>query len=186
VSERDASQAPKTRTGDTGPWRQARPELIIAGVFVLAMAAAGLALAGWPGLAVVATVAAVIALLVLRGLAPRPAAAASRQARESDRASQSITGYSQRRFLVVSGISNGAFYEADLRPLLEHLLAARLAERHGVNLYRQPEAARLVFVRTASDEALWRLIDPARTTPASPHGIPRRALARLIDRLEHL
>ena len=168
------------------PWRQARPELIIAGVFTAAMAAAGLAVAGWPGVAAVTTGAAAIALLVVRGLAPRPAAAASRQARESDGGTRSITGYSQRRFLVVSGLSNGAFYEADLQPLLEHLLAARLAERHGVNLYTEPEAARLVFVRTAGDEALWRLIEPSRTAPASPHGISRRALARLIDRLEHL
>ncbi|HTU75633.1 MAG TPA: hypothetical protein VMG38_19130 [Trebonia sp.] len=175
-----------TEQAGPGPWRQARPELVIAGVFVLAMAAAGLALAGWPGLAVVATVAAVIALLVLRGLAPRPAAAAARQARASDSAARSITGYSQRRFLVASGIANRAFYQADLQPLLEHLLAARLAERHGVNLYREPEAARRAFVRTAGDEALWRWIDPARTVPAGARGIPRRTLARLIDRLEHL
>jgi hypothetical protein len=167
-------------------WRQARPELIFAGVFVVAMAAAGLGLAGWPGLAVVATVAAAIALLVLRALAPRPAAAAGRQARESDRASQSISGYSQRRFLVARGISTGSFYEADLRPVLEHLLAARLAERHGINLYREPQAARLAFVRGAADEALWRWIDPARTPAAGARGIPRRTLARLIDRLEHL
>ncbi|HUN35541.1 MAG TPA: hypothetical protein VMU95_26380 [Trebonia sp.] len=167
-------------------WRQARGELIIAGVFVVAMAVAGLALAGWPGLAVVATAAAAIALLTLRVLAPRPAAAASRQARESDRGAPSITGYSQRRFLVASGISSGAFYEADLRPLLEHLLAARLAERHGVNLYTEPEAARRVFIKTAADEALWRLIEPERTPPATPHGISRWTLARLIDRLEHL
>jgi hypothetical protein len=170
----------------TGPWRQARPELIIAAIFTAAAAAAGLALAGWPGLAVVATIAAAITLLVLRGLAPRPAAAASRQARESDSATHSITGYSQRRFLVASGISTGAFYEADLRPVLEHLLAARLAERHGVNLYQEPDAARLAFVRTAGDEALWRWIDPARTTAAGTRGIPRRTLGRLIHRLEHL
>ncbi len=194
---RDAPAAPRGRTGSTGPWRQARPELIIAGVFFLAAAAAGLALAGGPGLAVVATVAAAIALLVLRGLAPRPAADATRQARESDTGTRSITGYSQRRLLLVTGISNGPFYEADLRPVLEHLLAARLAERHGVNLYQEPEAARRVFVRTAGDEALWRWIDPAHNRDgqapdqgvpvrAATRGIPRRTLARLIDRLEHL
>jgi hypothetical protein len=168
------------------PWRQARPELIIAAVFAAAAAAAGLALAGWPGLAVVVTVAAVIALLTLRGLTPRPSADAARQAREPDGATRSITGYSQRRFLVSTGISNGAFYEADLRPVLEHLLAARLAERHGVNLYREPEAARQVFVRTAGDEALWRWLAAAQPSEPRTSGIPRRKLARLIDRLEHL
>jgi hypothetical protein len=168
------------------PWRQARPELIIAAVFILAAAGAGLAVAGWPGLAVVVTVAAVIALLALRGLAPRPAATASRPARESDSGAHSITGYSQRRFLVATGMSNGSFYGAELRPVLEHLLAARLAERHGVNLYREPEAARRAFVRTGGDEAAWRWIDPTQTAAPSSHGIPRRTLARLIDRLEHL
>jgi len=167
------------------PWRQARPELIIAAVFVAAMAAAGLALAGWPGLAVVATVAAAVSLLALRGFAPRPAATAGRQAPESDSTTRTITGYSQRRFLVATGISNPAFYETDLRPVLEHLLAARLAERHGVNLYQQPEAARRAFVGAAGDEALWAWVDPARAQ-ASRHGIPRRTLARLIDRLERL
>ncbi|HEY6788292.1 MAG TPA: hypothetical protein VI365_13385, partial [Trebonia sp.] len=72
--------------------------------------------------------------------------------------------------------------------LLEHLLAARLAERHGVNLYTDPAAARRAFVRTARDDALWPWIDPAVVTAASDAhlGIPRRTLARLIDRLEHL
>lgn len=179
-------------------WRQAGPELIIAGVFVAVAAAAGLALAGWPGLAIVAIAAAAAALLVLRGLAPRPASVAARQARQSDSAPRSITGYSQRRFLLVSGISNGPFYQADLQPVLEHLLAARLAENHGVNLYTDPAAARQVFIRTPRDEALWHWIDPGRDDagPAShqgapspagaTRGIPRRTLARLIDRLEHL
>jgi hypothetical protein len=87
---------------------------------------------------------------------------------------------------VSTGLSNGPFYEADLRPVLEHLLAARLAERHGVNLYREPEAARRVFVRTAGDEALWRWLVAAQPSEPRTSGIPRRTLARLIDRLEHL
>jgi hypothetical protein len=46
--------------------------------------------------------------------------------------------------------------------------------------------------RSPRDADLWRWIDPA-TRPATPprdtpdrHGIPRRTLARLIDRLEKL
>jgi hypothetical protein len=174
------------RGGLISPWRQARPELIIAAAFIAAAALAGLALASWPGLAVVATVATAITLLTLRALAPRPAAAGSRQARESDSGSQSISGYSQRRFLVATGISSAPFYEADLRPVLEHLLAARLAERHGLNLYQEPDAAHRAFVRTRGDEALWRWIMAAPDAEPRASGIPRRTLARLIDRLEHL
>jgi hypothetical protein len=148
--------------------------------------------AGWPGLAVVATVAAALTLAVLRGLAPRPALQTTRKARESDSSTmRSVTGFSQQRFVVASGIASRAFYEADLRPALEHLLAARLAERHGLNLYTDPAAAKRAFVRSARDEALWPWIDPAhvrREDSPGNHasGIPRRTLARLIDKLEQL
>jgi hypothetical protein len=173
-------------------WRQARPEIILAAVFVAVAALTGVALAGWPGLAIVATGTAIGVLLVLRGLAPRPAAEAIRKSREADTASmRSISGYSQRRFVVASGMSSRAFYEADLRPALEHLLAARLAERHGLNLYTDPAGARQAFVRTAGDEALWGWIDPMQAVPKAERerpgrGIPRRTLARLINRLEQL
>jgi hypothetical protein len=193
-------------------WRHARPEVITAAIIAVVAAIAGLALAGWPGLAVVATISAAVTLLVLRGLAPRPAPDATRKAAESDAATmRSLTGYSQRRFLVATGITSRSFYDSDLRPVLEHLLAARLAERHGINLYTDPAAAREAFARTARDEALWRWIDPTATGAQrhadrqrdpqrhrdlqrprnlqgdrDRHGIPRQTLARLIDRLEHL
>jgi hypothetical protein len=173
-------------------WRRARPEVITAAVFIALAAVAGFAVAGWPGLAVVATVAAALTLAVLRGLAPRPAQQTTRKAPESDNATmQSITGFSRQRYMVASGIASRAFYEADLRPVLEHLLAARLAERHGLNLYTDPAAAKRAFVRSARDEALWRWIDPAHARPGEPPGdraraIPRRSLARLIDRLERM
>ena len=38
-----------------------------------------------------------------------------------------------------------AAYQAGLRGQLEHLLASRLAERHGISLYDDPAAARRVF-----------------------------------------
>ena len=45
--------------------------------------------------------------------------------------------------------------------MLEHLLAARLAERHGVHLYQDPEAARRLLCRSGRDADLWPWIDPA-------------------------
>jgi hypothetical protein len=171
-------------------WQRARPELVIAAVLVVVAALSALALAGWPGLAVVATATTAITLLEVRGLAPRPAAVATRSPRESDvSTARSLTGYSQRRFLVASGISSGPLYQSELRPVLEHLLAARLAERRGINLYTDPEAARDAFVRTRADEHLWSWVDPSAARAgetAAGDGIPRRTLARLIDRLEHL
>lgn len=171
-------------------WRRARPEVIVAAILAALAGVTGFAVAGWPGLAVVATVAAALTLAALRGLAPRPAPPTTPKAPESDNTMHSITGFSRQRFIVASGVSSRAFYEADLRPALEHLLAARLTERHGLNLYTEPAAAKRAFVRSARDEALWRWIDPAApdtgTASSEAPGIPSRTLARLIDRLEHL
>jgi hypothetical protein len=174
------------------PWHDARPELIIAAIAIGAVALAALAVAGWSGLAVVAVAAAVLSVVVLRGLVPRSADYAVRKAKEKP-AARSIGGYAQRRFVVGTSISSHAFYETDLRPALEHLLAARLAEHHGINLYAEPARARAAFCQTKADESLWHWIDPAQAVPVDVRtattqggGIPRRTLARLVYRLEHL
>jgi hypothetical protein len=174
----------------SGPWRGAGPELTIAGVAIAATALAAGAVAGWPGVATVAIAAAALSIVVLRALAPRSAAQAVRRARDKQVA-RSIAGYAQRRFMVSSSIATRAFYESDLRPVLEHLLAARLAARHGINLYTDPAAARAAFCRSRGDEALWYWVDPAQALPSPErdmqwHGIPRRTLARLVNRLEQL
>ena len=172
------------------PWRGSGPELTIAAVTVAVAALAGGAVAGWPGVAVVAITAAALSMVVVRGLVPRSAAQSVRRTRDKQVARQ-IGGYAQRRFVVATSISSRAFYEADLRPILEHLLAARLSENHGVNLYTDPAAARAAFCRNRGDETLWRWVDPAQAPVVEGRdlerpGIPRRTLARLINRLEQL
>jgi hypothetical protein len=176
--------------GGVSPWRGTGPELTIAAAGVAAAALAGAAVAGWPGLAVVAIGAAAVSMVVLRGLLPRAAAHSVRRARDKQVA-RPIFGYAQRRFVVASSVETRAFYESDLRPVLEHLLAARLAENHGVNLYTDPAAARRVFCRNRGDEMLWSWVDPAQALPSPErdmkwHGIPRRTLTRLVNRLEQL
>jgi hypothetical protein len=103
-----------------------------------------------------------------------------------------LSGYSHRRFVVHTATTSLGFYQGELRPVLAHLLAARLAERHGVHLYQDPDAARRLLCRRPRDADLWPWIDPSSRpeTPVpkagSERGIPRRTLARLIDRLERL
>jgi hypothetical protein len=169
------------------PWHGAGPELAIAVVAVVAAGATGYAMAGWAGLGVVGVAVACVALLVIRFLLPQGVADAAKEAREKRRA-RPVSGYSHRRFVVRSSITQRGFYDAELRPVLEHLLAARLAERHGVNLYQDPAAARRLLCKHRRDAALWRWIDPsARATQGTDRrGIPRYVLARLIDRLESL
>jgi hypothetical protein len=195
----DPGNAPETReapdppeAGDTvNPWRGTAPELVIAGVLVLALAAAGYLMAGWAALAVVAVGTAATAMALLRVLLPQATPDQARKAREK-RQPRMLSGYSHRRFVVQTATFSLGFYQAELRPVLEHLLAARLAERHGVHLYQDPEAARRLLCRGRRDADLWPWIDPASrpTTSgrdaAERRGIPRRTLARLIDRLEKL
>ncbi len=170
-------------------WRKAGAELVTMAIAVVATAAAGYAVASWAGLAVVAVAAAALALLVIRFLLPQGTADAAKQAREK-RTAQPVTGYSHRRFVVHSGVNHLGFYDAELRPVLEHLLAARLAERHGVNLYQDPDTARRLLCTSRRDATLWRWVDPgyqpATAKTADSRGIPRHVLARLIDRLEKL
>ena len=114
-------------TGATvSPWRGAGPELVIAGVVIVVAAVAGYVLAGWAGLSVAVTAGAAVAMVVLRYLLPTPTPDAARKAREKPQA-RLLSGYSHRRFVVHSSIASRGFYQGELRPVLEHLLAARLA-----------------------------------------------------------
>ena len=94
--------------------------------------------------------------------------------------------------------SSALGFERTLRPQLERLYAVRLAENHGVSLYREPARAAALI-----GPQLWAWIDPARpeagSVPAPRHLLDRRAQAAfepppvpdtviiaLIDRLEEL
>ena len=175
--------------GMVSPWRGTTPELFTAGVVVTVTAAAAYAVAGWAGLAVVAVATAAGVMVLLRFLLPQLTPDVAKQAKEKPRA-RPLTGYSHRRFVVHNAMISQGYYDSELRPVLEHLLAARLAERHGVHLYQDPDAARRLLCRNPRDAGLWRWIDP-RIRPQTREsrerrGIPRHTLARLIDRLEKL
>jgi hypothetical protein len=135
--------------------------------------------------------AATIALAMLRILLPKLAPDQARTARKKP-AARPLSGYARRRCAVETATRSLTFYNEELRPALEHLLAARLAERHGVHLYQNPAAARALLCRDPGDADLWFWLDPAtrpresRRGQSEQSGIPQRTLARLIDRLEIL
>jgi hypothetical protein len=171
--------------------RAGRPELVIAALTILATAVAGYAMAGPAGAALVALIAAVLVLVALRVLVPDDASAADPgppRARPSEEAVPAMTGYWAQRHSVSGGTTQLNSYETGLRRTLEHLLAARLAERHGINLYEEPDEARRRFCRHPRDAHLWSWIAPEREPdPAREQGgIPRRTLGRILDRLEQL
>jgi hypothetical protein len=174
-------------------WSSAVPEICIAGVLVVVAGVAGYTLARLPGAVAAVGAAAVAALVVVRALAPAPPLAdAENLYPQQDAGAEALpatfTGYWRSRSGLGDGIKSMPAYEAELRGTLQRLLAARLAERHGVSLERDPDAARRLLCPRPRDQGLWYWVDPARPPVSGGRqpGIPPRTLARLIDRMEHL
>jgi hypothetical protein len=172
------------RPGDR--WRASLPELSVAAILMTALALAGYAWAGINAAMLVLGCGAILALALMRTLPDADQEEA--QAEEWQELTQtSIVGFWRRRGAVMDATSSMAAFELDLRPTLQHLLAARLSERHGISLYADPEAARRVLLAGGLDKNLWYWLDPER--PASTdnrRGIPPRTLAAIIHRLEQL
>ena len=173
------------------------PEIVIAAVAVAATAAAGYAVAGPGALAVVAVAAGVISLIVLRSLVRPPSLASSPEDVSGPDPAvpapvlSSFSRQWRRRSRLADAQASMTAYEAGLRGQLEHLLASRLAERHGISLYDDPAAARrrspgAVPATTASGRGSTPARPAAPAPPGDQPGIPYRTLARLLDRLEHL
>jgi len=176
-------------------WRAAAPEICIAVAVAAVAAVAAYAAAGLAGAALAVTCVSVAALVVIWFLAPRAdriAAAGPELPADTESIPATFSGYWRKRAGLIDGTRSMAAYDMELRGTLQHLLAARLAERHGISLHDDPEAARRLLCQGRRDERLWYWVDPARPPAASrpgarrPLGIPPRTLARLIDRLEQL
>jgi hypothetical protein len=169
-------------------WGAAVPEICIAAVLVALAAATGFLTAGLAGATVVVLGAAVLALVLMRALTPLGAAPGGVHITDAEASTTTFTGYWRKRTGLVDGTQSMTAYDAELRGTLQHLLAARLAEQHGISLSDDPAAARRLLCPRPRDDALWYWVDPARppaTTGKDP-GIPPRTLARLIERLELL
>jgi hypothetical protein len=176
------------RSASADSWRAAAPEIGIAAVVVAVAAVAGYAAAGLPGLTLVVLIAAAAAVVALRTLAPPAATPEPRRPADHEAIPATFTGYWRKRAGLADGTRSMTAYDVELRRTLQHLLAARLAERHGVSLRDDPQTARRLLCPRGRDEALWYWVDPARPPVKTERraGIPPRTLARLIDRLEQL
>jgi len=173
----------------TAGWRALRPELIITVIMISATAVAAYAYAGSAAAFATVTVWAVVLLVLLRALVPTTRAqAASRDDSWQRRSQGTYIGFWRKRGLLADASVNMRSYDSDLRPTLQHLLAARLAERHGVSLYAEPETARQLLLAGEPDDSLWYWLDPDRPAEqrSMRHGIPQRTLTAIVDRLERL
>jgi hypothetical protein len=74
-------------------------------------------------------------------------------------------------------------YDHGIRPLFGRLLESVLAERHGVDLARDPARA-----RDLAGDDIWPLVDPSRppSFDSKAPGADLRTLTRIVDRLEQL
>jgi hypothetical protein len=171
-----------------GRWQECVPELAAAVFLVLSTSLAVYAYAGLgTALLVVGgwALAALVSLLVLVPVTGKPLAQPEQR---SVRGHTSFLGFWRKRNVLHDGTASMAAYDADLRLTLQHLLAARLAERHGVSLHADPAAARRLLLPGHRDQALWFWLDPLRPAEDDKRkrGIPLRTLAAIFDRLERL
>lgn len=165
-------------------------ELSVAGV-VLGGAAAGTFALGGNGGALIAVIGfSALGLAVLAILLPPRRTQSERPELAFNRMTSSLPfgGYWRILHQVQASARSKAMFDAMLRPQLEQLLAARLSQRHGVNLYRQPERARQIFTSTPGASRLWEWVDPGRPVASEDGrgGIPRRSLEELVKRIERL
>jgi hypothetical protein len=169
-------------------WRDSLPELAIAVVLVAVVCGAIYLFAG-AGTAVLALIGfAVVLLIALRATIPARSALPRQQQPWRADAPGSFTRFWRKRGMLTDATRSMSSYDAELRPTLQHLLAARLAERHNLSLFQDPAAARRLLLPGSHQDALWFWLDPARPaeTQHNRPGIPLGTLAAIIDRLERL
>jgi hypothetical protein len=130
----------------------------------------------------------VVSLAFLRALVPTAPEPLTEQSSRQSAGRTSFLGFWRKRSIVRDATTSMISYDNELRPALQHLLAARLAERHGVSLYADPAAARRLVLSGPRDDVLWFWLDPSRPagTEQRRAGIPPRTLAAILDRLERL
>jgi hypothetical protein len=187
------SKAPGSGIGTGGArtgWRGAGREITVAALLIIAIAGAAWVLGGPAAAGFAAVACLALSLVALRALIephePPPAPQVSAEIGPS----RSFFGFWRTRSDLSDAVRSLSAWDNGLRPRLTNLLAARLAERHGISLTEDPEAARRVLTGGRQVRRdLWEWIDPQRQTPpdaGTRPGIPPNVLAALIDRLERL
>ena len=172
-----------SRPGWQGAWR----EVTVAGLFAAALTTAAWVIGGPSAAGFILLICVALSLVGLRALIEPHQEPPPPEAPHDLGPSRIFHGFWRTRSELDDATRSLAVWDAGLRPRLTNLLAARLAERHGISLADDPQAAEVLLTGTRHD--LWRWIDPLR--PAEPDagsapGIPTRVLAALIDRLEKL
>lgn len=162
--------------------------IAVAAVVATAGGLAAAYVAGGPaGVVTAGTAVAVLALLA--GRAAVPAGDGVRRIvrrkplRRQDASRENFPAYRKIAADLGWAATSRRHYDHGVRPLLARLLAARLAERYGVDARARPEQARALI---GAD--LWPLVDPSvpPSHDSDAPGVSLATLARVVSRLEEL
>ncbi|HEV2451550.1 MAG TPA: hypothetical protein VGS62_06460 [Streptosporangiaceae bacterium] len=182
---------PEAADGEVELAGRSRRLLGAIGVALVVAAAGGLAaayVAGGPaGMVTAGTAVAVLALLATRAALPAGEGAhrfvRRNRPRRKDDDAESFPAYRKIYADLGWAATSRRHYDHGVRPLLVRLLAARLAERYGLDARARPGQARALI---GSD--LWPLVDPSAppSYDSGASGVSLATLARLVTRLEEL
>jgi hypothetical protein len=176
-------------TGSRPPtgWQGSGYELGVAVILVIAVTTAAYGWAGTGAAVLTLSCAAFLALFLLRTLSPPESQPDPQTGEWEDLSQGSIHGFWRKRGMLRDATDRMVSYDNELRPTLQHLLAARLSDKHGVSLHDDPDEARRLLLRRPRDQHLWPWLDPGQPPAGGQgRGIPPRTLAAIIDRLERL
>src|SRR5262245_2047494 len=185
--ERGSGFGAAARSG-TGPratrgWIGANPVRLVLALATAALLILGWALAGTLGIFVVLSGGFVLGILALRAQLPRGPRRPRRRRPPVPFLNADFPAYRRIEDTLFWSPVSARHFDHAVRPLLSRLLAAVLAERHGVDMTSDPAAA-----QAAIGADLWPLVDPARPTSDDTRapGGPLPIVMRFLDRLEAL
>ena len=95
----------------------------------------------------------------------------------------SVPSYERVRGAVGGATHSPREFDLSMRRTLERIASTRLGSGHGIDMHRDPGAARRLLGRET-----WELLEPTRTTSVdvTGRGISRQRLTDIVDRLERL
>ncbi len=201
----DSSEHGETSERPAG-WASVKREIAVAVGLVAALAVAMGFVFGLPAASTVVLFGVGVALVAIRTLIGSYNHQPPPPVLHEDTPTTSFVGFWRTQTDLADALSSMSAWDFGTRRRLSNLLAARLAERHGVSLADDPERARQIFLGLdgrdghdghdghdgqpgARGADLWYWIDPERPVPpdaSSRPGIPPKVLTALIHRLEQL
>lgn len=180
---RAAAGSGQSRLRAAQGWIGADPLRLVLALATPALLIISWALAGTLGLFLVLSAGFVLGILAIRSRLPRGPRSPRRRRPPVPFLNADFPAYRRIEDTLFWAPVSARHFDHAVRPLLSRLLAAVLAERHGVDMTVDPAAA-----QDAIGADLWPLVDPARPVSDDTRapGVPLPVVMRFLARLEML